>query len=741
MLFANFSNPQVFSVYPSNNNSRPLLKIENIPSAQNSTLNSEAKPQSASQTNGMVNYSIQTINTYNFELNNKSRQYSILINNTVDGQVIYFKVNQSIQQPININLFDSSIASNNVTNLITYFPTSQLLSNNTYAEIEVNRAPYWKFNVSLNDNFFNETNNISVTFFFPSSGFGFESAINILTNQSLVNYNALFPFQTLYFEISLENNRRVDFTINEESPFILENSQIQFYQWDSLSSTQTLVGDPPVVEGPGSYGYSWVSIGSDVGVGNFWIEVKLDSSLTGNFSLSFNFQNSGYSLSSAIPLSLNSTLIVNQQYRDRYVQNEFFKFSVNQQDIKIIFSALSNDPLVIANSKFRIYYERIENLINEINEVLSSSEGSVNSSFLPQKQGTYYIEYIPAYLAPIGSWSLSVSYIVLPTFVWPFQFLLFTIFYFLVIPIIIFYFKMKNEHEEIKEWEINKNYIDFFKTISKNQRLNPKMEVPFQKILLQRKNFLVKDIIFDIVPMHLDSEVDQGNSMVQTSFGLRYKKTIDATISSSIIILLSFFWLINVVLYQLFQLTLLPYRVTDLNSIDDIIFYLILPITIILLIIYFYNESYINSIINEIEYSTNESNPTKVLNSVKNGFLDNENLLKNLAYVRVLWNQAVKAFNEKNYSLFVIRADNSVKKLIETRFQQLIGSIDEKLEFNDLIEAIRNQGFDVPSNKKIEYFRKIRNKVVHSSHLLDEKSAIETFNYYSKFLGRLGLRT
>ena len=616
MLFANFSNLQNFSIYPSNNNSKPLLKIESIPSDQNSTLNSVTKTQTTIQTNGIINYSIQTFKTYNFELNNKSSQHTILINNTVDGQVIYFKLNQSIQQPLQINLFDSSFASNNVTNLITYYPTSLLLHNDTYAKIEVSRASYWKFNVSWDNGFFNETDNVSVTFFFPSSGFGFDSAINILTNESLVNYNALFPFQTLYFEISLENNRRVDFTINEESPYILENSQIQFYQWDSLSSTQQLVGDPPVIEGPGSYGYSWVSIGSNVGVGNFWIEIKLDSFLTGNFSLSFNFQKSGYSLSSAIPLSFNSTLIVNQQYRDRYVQNEFFKFSVNQQDIKIIFSALSHDPLVIANSKFRIYYERIENLINEINEVLSSSEGSVNSTFLPQKQGTYYIEYIPAYLAPIGSWSLNVSYIVLPTFVWPFQFLLFTIFYFLVIPIVIFYFKMKNDYEEIKEWEINKNYVDFFKTISKNQRLNPKMEVPYQKILLQRKNLLVRDIIFDIVPMHLDSELDQETSMVQTSFGLRYKKTIDTTISLSIIILLAFFWLINVILYQLFQLTLLPYRVTDLNSIDDIIFYLILPITIILLIIYFYNESYINSITNEIEYSSIESSPTNVLISV-----------------------------------------------------------------------------------------------------------------------------
>ena len=168
---------------------------------------------------------------------------------------------------------------------------------------------------------------------------------------------------------------------------------------------------------------------------------------------------------------------------------------------------------------------------------------------------------------------------------------------------------------------------------------------------------------------------------------------------------------------------------------------MIFPISILVLIIYFYKETYLKLLINEIEYSINESNLNKTTNQMKTNLLDSENLMKNLAYVRVLWNQAIKAFNEKNYSLFIIRADNSVKKLLETRFQQLIGTIDEKLEFNDIIEAIRNQGFDIPSTKKIEFFRKVRNKVVHSSHMLDEKTAIETFNYYSKFLGRLGLRT
>ena len=79
--------------------------------------------------------------------------------------------------------------------------------------------------------------------------------------------------------------------------------------------------------------------------------------------------------------------------------------------------------------------------------------------------------------------------------------------------------------------------------------------------------------------------------------------------------------------------------------------------------------------------------------------------------------------------------------MLEIRFWPIFGQIQEKLDFTYIVKEIRNQGFDIPSNKKIEYFRRIRNKVVHSSHLLDEKTAIETFAYYSKFLTRLGLRT
>ena len=72
---------------------------------------------------------------------------------------------------------------------------------------------------------------------------------------------------------------------------------------------------------------------------------------------------------------------------------------------------------------------------------------------------------------------------------------------------------------------------------------------------------------------------------------------------------------------------------------------------------------------------------------------------------------------------------------------QIVGHVSDKLTFEEIIEKLRENAFDVPSSKKIDFFRKVRNKVVHSSHLLDEKTAIETFTYYNKFLSRLGLRT
>ena len=705
------------------------------------------------QNNQSVNYSIQNVQTYNFTFNNLTRGNAIFLNRTQNKQIGYFSLNQTLSsENFTISLLES--AGNDRSAVIDYQTDSSIIDG-TYGMITFTPSTNWFFEINTTYNF-NGTHvkdffYLQLKIYLPDSGYSFDNPITVYDssqtsvqeNSSLINYNVLYPYEDLFFKLNLEINRRVDFNINEITPLILDNSIITFYQLDPSSGNPLPLNDPPQNPSIGSYNYSWVS-NILYPSSSFWIKIQLQTpnNLVGNFSISISYQKTGYSFSTAIPLKANSTITYDQQYSDRYSnQKIYFKFQVPYSDVNISFSAKSKESLIFTNSKFNFYFERSSNFIFYASDTDPNS-GIVKAYFIPSKPGTYYIEYVPATnFGSKGSWKIEVSYINLPSFVWPFEFILIDIFYFLVFPLIVFYFRLKNNSENIIEWEIDQNYTDIYKILSKNPRLNPKMEVPFQKILLLRKNLLLRDIIIDIVPVHLNEEDKNSATSIHSSIGFRFKNTVNSLLSILVVLWLITFWAFNILLFVLFKRTLLPYRVADLASINQIIFYLIFPISILVLIIYFYKETYLKLLINEIEYSINESNINKTANQLKTNLLDTENLMKNLAYVRVLWNQAIKAFNEKNYSLFIIRADNSVKKLLETRFQQLIGTIDEKLEFNDIIEAIRNQGFDIPSTKKIEFFRKVRNKVVHSSHLLDEKTAIETFNYYSKFLGRLGLRT
>ena len=764
-LFSLVLNIQVLA--NSINSPTKSVELKNLGSSEGSHISNFFTPKieniSVSNQNSEVkDYSINNIYPYNFTLDNKTTGYEILINNTQDGDIAYFEINQSLNSGFFSLLLLNSQQSNN-TQLINYYGISPSV-NTTYGEIDFTRSVSWSLIINSTFVFSSDVNrtfNFELKLFLPNNGYGFSKSItsydyttvNNPLNYTSINYNANFPYEIIYFKIRVEDNRRVDFTIKENNQYsnILEFSTMSLWQTDPSSSSNPpiILNDRPESDGNGSYSYSWVSK-SFIQSNTLFIKIELNhplnsvlysSPITGNFSLTFNFEKSGYSFNSAINIQLNHTLTIDQIYSDRYTLRSFtyFKFDIVNTDVNITFFAQSKNPTVLANSKFKIYYENPNNLI--MNEQSPSSDGSINRSFIPPHPGTYYIEYAPPIYPGKGEWTIGVSYVHLPSFIWSFEFILFNVFYFLALPIIFIYLKIRMNSEEINEWEINQNYSEIYKVLSKNPRLNPKMEVPYQKILLLRKNLLIRDLIIDIVPVHMDNELDSANQNVQASIGFRYKTTIDSLLSILLIIWLTIYWIINLIIFDISNQSLFPFRVADLNSVNDIVYYLIIPVSLLLLIVYFYKESYLKSIFNEIEYSINDSKVSKTINTGKMTNLDNENLLKNLAYVRVLWNQAIKAFNDKNYSLFIIRADNSVKKLIETRFQQLLGTIDEKLEFNEIIEAVRNQGFDIPSTKKIEFFRKVRNKVVHSSHMLDEKTAIETFTYYSKFLGRLGLRT
>ena len=510
-----------------------------------------------------VNYTIKNVQIFNLTFNNQTTGNVILLNRTQNDQIGYFSLNQTLSSGnFTITLLDS--ASNDRSSIIEYQTDSSLIDG-TFGKITFTPSTNWDFQINTTYNF-NGSNSknffyLQLRIYLPSSGYSFNNPItvydssqtNVQANFSYINYNVVYPYQDLFFKLNLENNRRADFDIKEITPLILDNSIITFYQLDPSSGNPTLLIDPPQNSAIGLYNYSWVS-NSIYSSNIFWIRIQLQPSnnLVGNFSISFSYQQSGYSFGTAIPLKSNSTITYEQQYSDRYSnQKIYFKFQVPYSDVNISFYSKSKDSLIFASAKFNFYFERQSNFIFYTSEVDPNS-GIIKTNFIPSKPGTYYIEYVPgAVFGPTGSWVIEVSYVTLPVFVWSFEYILLDIFYFLVFPMIIFYIRLRNNSEDIIEWEIEQNYTDVYKILSKNPRLNPKMEVPFQKILLLRKNLLIRDIIIDVVPVHLDDEDKNVVATFQSSIGFRYKNTVNSIISIIDVLRLISYCVLNILLITL----------------------------------------------------------------------------------------------------------------------------------------------------------------------------------------------
>lgn len=730
----------IFGINPETYNDQ---KIENNPKdnqiqengiAINSLKNKNRVPLPESISSKISDlHNIKDIKNFNFTFTNNSIGFSFLFNQTRENQVIYLflKANSTIKD--SISLFAINSQNEFLENIsFSYFGEKNPSNLEIYGRFEFpSRTNNWLIMINYTDSFINSTFT-EIEIYIPDKGYDFNSGIQILDNTSKYTYSVNFPFETIFWEINLEKNRRVAFEIKDELNNLVLNDAIEFYGYDSINNKPGRLPDRPSEDDGGVFKHSWVSGSTELKSNVLWIKIKLLAGIKGNLVLTFDFQNEGYSFNTAIPFELNSTNIVYQNYPERYSQHQFFKITINENDVKIFLLAFSDDPLVLRFSIIKIYYETEENLLITIQERFDSIvTGTYNFSFVATIPGDYYIEYQSDARPQIGTFYIEITYNKLPQFIWKLEIILINLILLILFPIIRIYYIAKDNPHNILEWEINENQKAIFHTLSKNNRLNPKMEVPNEKILLVRNSLLIWEIIIDIIPLDDDS----------SSIGFRYKKLFSISIPILLILILLVYWMINIVWFVFFQETMLPFRVSELGTINEIILFIIIIILLLSSILYFIKENTVNQIKNEIELSINELNQKKSLNIVSNKSIDIESIKKNLAYIRVLWSQADKAFKNQNYSLFIIRADNAVKKLLEIRFQQLVGKIDEKLDFTSIIEIIRNNGFDIPSTKNIEKFRKIRNKVVHSSHLLDEKTAIETFAYYSKFLTRMGLRT
>lgn len=116
---------------------------------------------------------------------------------------------------------------------------------------------------------------------------------------------------------------------------------------------------------------------------------------------------------------------------------------------------------------------------------------------------------------------------------------------------------------------------------------------------------------------------------------------------------------------------------------------------------------------------------------------------KKIHQSRRAWNHAKRDFRDGKTETFIIKADAAIRFVLEARMLQtsVYNPDNPPSELIKMAEMLRSKGFDIPSKREIEWFRNIRNRIVHSAGEVDDQIQQKAFDYYSKFINRLGLRS
>ncbi|MHA1991927.1 MAG: hypothetical protein ACW981_03345 [Candidatus Hodarchaeales archaeon] len=679
---------------------------------------------------------------------NKTDSVWILENNSVN-QIIYFEIRFN-NTPVRDNI-EFSIVSESL-NVLESLTSKIINSTSRGGSFSTITSEDWFFILNVSNPLILQPTNYEIVFHKPLEGYSFESAkslnIEITSVSQFSNYletidfreetvfYSQYYFATYYFSFKLHSKQRIDVSVIENAGNILENARISIFSPRPNLPPDFITYTNETANTDGEIHTTWVGPTTHPSspIDDFWLEIRLQQAIKGNFTISLDYQKDTYSFNTAKYIPINSTIIDSNivDFFDPWDDIRYYVFEVNQSDIEVFIEIKESivDSGSINNAVARIFDSGKNTPILTLEESDSKKNGLINGSFYVESPGIYYIELDLSEVQFQGSnYEITISLNLPSPFIWKIDNIIITLFSLIAIPSIALGYDLylgKNSHY----WDVTGPKKSVYKFISENPRFRERSEVPSEKMMFILPYYLGTYILEFTSP----SEENTSISLISPNkSGLRFFYYLPVGIFV--------YWLINSLKYLNDKSTALWFQTQDNISFSIIAIFLLLLTGIPALLVLILRYNYVDLLKRELDYSTTSyiTQSLKEISSDRQITIEDAN--KMLSYVRVLWNQAKKAFKEKNYSLFIIKADSAVKKLIELRFLQLMGYVADKLTFEEIIEKIRENAFDVPSSKKIEYFRKVRNKVVHSSHLLEEKTAIETFSYYNKFLTRLGLRT
>ncbi|MFX0116402.1 MAG: hypothetical protein ACFFB3_17760 [Candidatus Hodarchaeota archaeon] len=562
-----------------------------------------------------------------------------------------------------------------------------------------------------------------------SSGYSFTTAKSLLEG---TQYNETFYFasNSHFWNITLNGGQRAIVRISAEDESVI-NGLTAVWQDSPTSSKRTFENDGN--DEPWEFHFK----SPKQTIQTYFLVLRhgdsSEGASVGQYQISVQLTTSGYNFSVAYNLDQsNLTLIHEIKYPD---DRPYFKFHVDDRT-RVTIRAEELEADLLEQARIEVFAPDGETTVAALREE-DGADGEILGSFLAESIGTYYFYLEIVAFSPFSPGSLNITVILSPSpkqFSWRWEAQIVTLAFFSLIPLLLFYQRRKFGAQRF-QWNVGAPASKVYRTLFDSGRFEIYGMIP-DRLLKTRSKILGIKCSCTIL---LDS-IEREESLIRTSRKPRLWENI-----LPLLIMLSFYILLNsFILLWSREDHFLPFEIksTFQYFLGGSIFIITSLLLIGLALLRRKQREIFGARIEEIIHSMiKRHNGVPVSEEQRKMFIEKQ-MERNIAYVRVLWNQAKAACKEQNFNLFVIKADAAVKKLLETRFMQIYGytEFNSPIEFRVLCERLRIAGFDIPKTKKIEHHRKLRNYIVHSSRILDEDESAETLAYYTKFLGRLGLR-
>lgn len=647
---------------------------------------------------------------------NESSSHSYLLHDVDSGQEVFFSIDPDYN--FNVTLFSPSG---------TIFEIERIIHDTKF--LGKWKTSEWSGNweIQVNDTRVVKNGNLTYSIYVsvPSLGYNEDSARQIEISPFQANFS--IDHENHYWRVYLNDNQNGTLLIKETDPNVLYKSKITIYRQEHLQNPVL-----PQTEIGGSYNYSWNANSDDI----YFIRLDHNAEVispTGVYNISFIAEQDFYSFNTAGRLPHNQTISIRSNQPFSPSKPYFFKFLVNSSraDVFIrVFGPDSIDAKILEASIVEIFDETKQRPIGTFEEKDQFIDKEFNIS-LTLEAGKYFLVVRPVSNA-VGLFFVHFEYDLPRPFVWTLPAIFVCFIVLVALPGYLTYLDWKGRWYRINQWSVSIQVDEAFKILKNSFRGIFKIkEVPNTSILIP-----ITNIPFKTFGLMNFIESSEKETLIVVK---RLHRKIEWFLYFLIGIII--FDILNFLSFTFFSIHFLP---IDISNPLILITILIIPTIFSTIIVLFVNVSAFLSysqVVNRISYTIENLQESPRKEFTMKG-LDPEQALKNINYVRVLWNQAKHAFKENNYELFVIKADAAVKNLLSTRFQQVVSSpIYSKPDFQFQVTNLRNHGFDLPSEKKIAHFRNLRNRIVHSSITLNEKESVDCFAFYSTFIARLGLRS